>query len=143
MRATGSIQVFDGFLKVYLEGRDDSDSDDAFSRALPPLEQNQALIRNDVMVNQHFTQPPPRYSEASLVKRMEELGIGRPSTYASIIQVLQTREYVRLEQRRFIPAERGRVVTSFLVNYFTKWVEYDFTAGLEDQLDEISGGRIA
>ena len=143
LRATGSIQVFDGFLKVYLEGRDDSDSDDAFSRALPPLEQNQALIRNDVTANQHFTQPPPRYSEASLVKRMEELGIGRPSTYASIIQVLQTREYVRLEQRRFIPAERGRVVTSFLVNYFTKWVEYDFTAGLEDQLDEISGGRIA
>ncbi len=143
LRANGSIQVFDGFLKVYQEGRDDNDTDEEYSRALPPLEKHQALVRNNIIANQHFTQPPPRYTEASLVKKMEELGIGRPSTYASIIQVLQTREYVRLEQRRFITAERGRVVTSFLVNYFTKWVQYDFTAGLEDQLDEISGGRVA
>ena len=145
LRATGSILVFDGFLKVYQEGRDDAGDDgekaDAFSRPLPPLEEKQGLVREKVTANQHFTQPPPRYSEASLVKKMEELGIGRPSTYASIIKVLQDRDYVRLEQKRFIPAERGRVVTSFLTNFFTKWVQYDFTASLEDQLDEISGGR--
>ena len=92
--------------------------------------------------NQHFTQPPPRYTEASLVKKLEELGIGRPSTYASILQVLQDRDYVRLEKRRFVPEDRGRLVTAFLTSFFERYVEYNFTADLENQLDEVSGGRI-
>ena len=92
--------------------------------------------------NEHFTQPPPRYTEVSLVKKLEELGIGRPSTYASIIQVLQDREYVRLEKRRFLPEDRGRLVTAFLTSFFERYVEYNFTADLENQLDEVSGGRV-
>ncbi len=142
LRATGSVLAFDGFIKVYQEGRDDS-TDDEDEQRLPRLEQGQLLNREEVKAEQHFTAPPPRYSEATLVKKMEELGIGRPSTYASIISVLQDREYVRLDQRRFIPAERGRVVVAFLSNFFQRYVEYDFTADLEEQLDDISGGRLA
>ena len=141
LRATGSVIAFDGFIKVYQEGRDDSADDDGEQR-LPRLEKGQELNREKVTADQHFTAPPPRYTEATLVKKMEELGIGRPSTYASIISVLQDREYVRLDQKRFIPAERGRIVVAFLANFFRRYVEYDFTADLEEQLDDISGGRL-
>ncbi len=143
LRATGSVVKFDGFLKVYEEGRDDpAENGDDAQRRLPPVDQGDRVDRIASIDEQHFTQPPPRYSEASLVKRMEELGIGRPSTYASILQVLQDRDYVRLEKRRFVPEDRGRLVTAFLTSFFSRYVEYDFTAKLEDQLDDISGGRI-
>ncbi len=141
LRANGSTVVFDGFLTLYQEGRDDSGDDDE-NRMLPPLTQGEGVKRIDTRPEQHFTQPPPRYSEASLVKKLEELGIGRPSTYASIIQVLQDRSYVKLEQKRFIPEDRGRIVTAFLTEFFRKYVEYDFTATLEGQLDAISEGKI-
>ncbi|MCA1908417.1 MAG: type I DNA topoisomerase [Magnetospirillum sp.] len=145
-RATGSVVVFEGFLKVYREDRDDQPApgaeDDENERLLPDVAEGDAMARQDVRTDQHFTQPPPRFSEASLVKRMEELGIGRPSTYASILTVLQDRNYVRLDQRRFIPEDRGRLVTAFLESYFGRYVEYNFTADLENQLDEISDGRI-
>ena len=140
LRATGSTIVFDGFLTLYHEDRDEDDEDEE-NRRLPPLAEHAALARGPVTPEQHFTQPPPRYSEASLVKKLEELGIGRPSTYASIIQVLQDRKYVRLEKRRFIPEERGRIVTAFLFEFFHRYIQYDFTADLENQLDDISGGR--
>ncbi|NVN41914.1 type I DNA topoisomerase, partial [Ameyamaea chiangmaiensis] len=142
LRATGSIVAFDGFLKLYTEGRDDSDADDDESRMLPPMREQDALKGGDVAADQHFTQPPPRYSEASLVKKMEEIGIGRPSTYASILTVLRDRNYVRLEARRFVPEDRGRLVTAFLVSFFERYVDTQFTAGLEEQLDEISDGRV-
>ncbi len=153
LRATGSVVRFDGFLKVYDEDRDDpAGGDDTHAgRRLPALAEGQPLSpaapplpdgAPNPKADQHFTQPPPRYSEASLVKSLEELGIGRPSTYASILQVLQDRDYVRLEKRRFLPEDRGRLVTAFLTNFFRRYVEYDFTAKLEDQLDDISGGRI-
>ena len=138
-RATGQTVAFDGFIKVYTEGRDDVQDDN--DQALPPLEIGQVLNLQKLEAKESFTQPPPRYTEASLVKAMEELGIGRPSTYASIIQVLQDRDYVTLDKKRFVPAERGRVVTAFLVNFFEKYVGYDFTASLEEQLDDVSGGR--
>ena len=138
-RATGQTLAFDGFIKVYTEGRDDVQEED--DQALPPLSESQTLNLQKLEAKESFTQPPPRYTEASLVKAMEELGIGRPSTYASIIQVLQDRDYVLLDKKRFIPAERGRVVTAFLVNFFEKYVGYDFTAGLEEQLDDVSGGN--
>ncbi len=144
LRATGSVIKFDGFLKVYREDKDDtpnSAKDEDDGKLLPAMNEGDALARGDVRPEQHFTQPPPRYTEASLVKRLEELGIGRPSTYASIIQVLQDRDYVVLDSKRFTPEDRGRVVTSFLTHFFPRYVEYDFTANLEDQLDEISGGR--
>ena len=142
-RATGSTVVFDGFYKLYREGRDDKAKDDANGeKILPSLTQGQALERIAVTPEQHFTQPPPRFSEASLVKRLEELGIGRPSTYASIISVLQDRNYVTLDKRQFEPVDRGRLVTAFLDSYFPRYVEYDFTADLEQQLDDISGGRV-
>ncbi|MBL6945808.1 MAG: type I DNA topoisomerase [Rhodospirillales bacterium] len=147
-RATGSVIAFDGFFKLYREGRDDPDrnsderSDDDGERMLPDLREGEALDKRKILPEQHFTQPPPRYSEASLVKRLEELGIGRPSTYATILSVLQDRDYVRLEKRRFLPEDRGRLVTAFLSNFFPRYVEYDFTANLEDQLDEVSGGRV-
>jgi DNA topoisomerase I len=142
LRATGSTLVFEGFLALYREDRDDpSDAEDDENRLLPPLSEGDATPRGAIKPEQHFTQPPPRFSEASLVKRLEELGIGRPSTYASIIETLQERGYVKLDKRRFTPEDRGRVVTTFLENYFKRYVEYDFTAKLEDQLDEISGGR--
>ncbi|MSP29971.1 MAG: type I DNA topoisomerase [Acetobacteraceae bacterium] len=142
LRATGSIIAFDGFLKLYREDTDDSDSDDD-NRMLPPMAERDPLKRGEVSALQHFTQPPPRFSEASLVKKMEELGIGRPSTYASILAMLQDRKYVRLDKRRFIPEDRGRLVTAFLVSFFQNYVDPHFTAGLEDQLDEVSGGRLA
>ncbi|ABC23997.1 DNA topoisomerase I subunit omega [Rhodospirillum rubrum F11] len=148
LHATGSVIQFDGFLKVYREDFDDrpeSSPDGAGedeNRLLPPLREGDGVKREDVKADQHFTQPPPRYTEASLVKRMEELGIGRPSTYASILSVLQDREYVRLDARRFIPEDRGRLVTAFLENFFSRYVQYSFTADLENQLDEISDGKL-
>jgi DNA topoisomerase-1 len=142
LRATGSIIAFDGFLKLYREDTDDAEADDD-NRMLPPMVERDPLKRGDVSALQHFTQPPPRFSEASLVKKMEELGIGRPSTYASILSVLQDRKYVRLDKRRFIPEDRGRLVTAFLVSFFKNYVDPHFTAGLEDQLDEVSDGKIA
>jgi DNA topoisomerase-1 len=138
-RANGSVLQFDGFLKLYQEGRDDEEDEE--NRRLPPLKDRDALKRLTVKPDQHFTEPPPRYSEASIVKRLEELGIGRPSTYASIIQVLLDRSYVKLEKKRFIPEDRGRLVTAFLHRFFERYVEYGFTANLENSLDEISGGR--
>ena len=140
LRATGSIMAFDGFLKLYQEETDDApESED--ERMLPPMREADPLKRGDVSADQHFTQPPPRYSEASLVKKMEELGIGRPSTYASILSVLQDRNYVKLDRRRFVPEDRGRLVTAFLTSFFERYVNTGFTAGLEEQLDDISGGR--
>jgi DNA topoisomerase-1 len=141
LHATGTTIAFDGFLKLYQEDKDDAGEDDE-NRRLPPMREKEALARGTVTPSQHFTQPPPRYSEASLVKKLEELGIGRPSTYASIIQVLQDRNYVRLDKRRFLPEDRGRLVTAFLTSFFERYVEYNFTADLENQLDDISGGRI-
>jgi DNA topoisomerase-1 len=134
--------VFDGFLKLYQEDRDDAADEEGEGRRLPNMRERERLERGVVTPNQHFTQPPPRYSEASLVKKLEELGIGRPSTYASILQVLQDRDYVKLDKRRFIPEDRGRLVTAFLSSFFERYVEYNFTADLENQLDEVSGGRI-
>ena len=141
LHATGSTVVFDGFLRLYQEDRDDA-AEDEENRRLPAMRESERLGRGAVTPSRHFTQPPPRYSEASLVKKLEELGIGRPSTYASIIQVLQAREYVRLDKRRFVPEDRGRLVTAFLTSFFERYVEYTFTADLENQLDDISGGRI-
>ncbi|WP_458096659.1 type I DNA topoisomerase [Roseomonas sp. WA12] len=142
LRATGQVIAFDGYLKLYREDIDDSRlAADDENKTLPPMREGDAPKRGEVAANQHFTQPPPRYSEASLVKKMEELGIGRPSTYASILQTLQDREYVRIEQRRFIPEDRGRLVTAFLVSFFERYVDTNFTAALEEKLDDISGGR--
>ena len=140
LRATGSILAFDGFLKLYREDRDDEAEEDE-GRMLPPMAERDPLHRQKVDATQHFTQPPPRYSEASLVKKMEELGIGRPSTYASILTVLRDRNYVRMENRRFIPEDRGRLVTAFLTSFFERYVDTGFTASMEEQLDDISGGR--
>jgi DNA topoisomerase-1 len=142
LRATGSVIAFDGFLKIYQEGGEDKKLDDDKDRILPDMKEGDTMIRTSVEPDQHFTQPPPRYSEASLVKTMEELGIGRPSTYSSIISVLQDRNYVILDKRRFQPDDRGRLVTAFLSSFFPKYVEYNFTAELEEKLDDISGGRI-
>src|SRR5215469_15617806 len=142
LRANGSVILFDGFLALYQEGRDDAADEEGDSARLPEMRKTEGLARGDVKPSQHFTQPPPRYTEASLVKKLEELGIGRPSTYAAILQVLQDRAYVRLDKRRFIPEDRGRLVTVFLTSFFERYVEYNFTADLENQLDEVSGGRI-
>ncbi|KPG00225.1 DNA topoisomerase I [Rhodopseudomonas sp. AAP120] len=142
LRATGQVVKFDGFLAAYQEGRDD-DSEDEDSRRLPAMSQNEALKREALAVTQHFTEPPPRFSEASLVKRMEELGIGRPSTYASILQVLKDRGYVRLEKKRLYGEDKGRVVVAFLENFFARYVEYDFTASLEEDLDRISNNEVS
>jgi DNA topoisomerase-1 len=141
LHATGSVVVFDGFLKLYQEDRDDA-ADEEENRRLPNMRESERLARGAVTPSQHFTQPPPRYTEASLVKKLEELGIGRPSTYASILQVLQDRNYVRLDKRRFLPEDRGRLVTAFLTSFFERYVEYNFTADLENQLDDVSGGRV-
>jgi DNA topoisomerase I len=141
LRATGTVTTFDGFLKLYQEGRDDeADGEDG---RLPKVSQGQDLSLADVKDEQHFTEPPPRYSEASLVKRLEELGIGRPSTYASILSVLRDRAYVRMERGRFIPEDKGRIVTAFLTSFFRRYVEYDFTADLEEKLDEVSAGTLS
>ncbi len=147
LRATGSVVAFDGFFKLYRESGDNRDREargEAANREriLPEMNKGDSLRRKGINPEQHFTQPPPRYSEASLVKRLEELGIGRPSTYASILSVLQDRDYVVLENRRFQPEDRGRLVTAFLSSFFERYVEYDFTAELEEKLDDISGGRI-
>lgn len=142
LRATGQVVKFDGFLAVYQEGRDD-DGDDEDSKRLPVINQGETLKRQDLSVTQHFTEPPPRFSEASLVKRMEELGIGRPSTYASILQVLKDRGYVKLEKKRLYGEDKGRVVVAFLENYFARYVEFDFTAALEEQLDRVSNNEIS
>jgi DNA topoisomerase I len=142
LRATGSVVLFDGFLALYQEGRDDAGDEEGEGARLPHMRKDERLARGEVVPNQHFTQPPPRYTEASLVKKLEELGIGRPSTYASILQVLQDRAYVRLDKRRFMPEDRGRLVTAFLTSFFERYVEYNFTADLENQLDDVSGGRI-
>ncbi|NKC32789.1 type I DNA topoisomerase [Falsiroseomonas selenitidurans] len=153
LRATGSVIAFDGFLRLYREDEDDRAADaragiatagpepDDDSRTLPPMRERDAVKRGAVAASQHFTQPPPRFSEATLVKRLEELGIGRPSTYASILQVLQDRDYVKLDKRRFVPEDRGRLVTAFLMAFFERYVDTGFTAGLEEKLDDISGGR--
>ena len=140
LRATGQVVMFDGFLRVYEEGRDDAAGDDNDKR-LPQLMQDEALVKQSITPTQHFTQPPPRFTEATLVKRMEELGIGRPSTYASIVTTIQDREYVRKEQNRLFPEDKGRIVTIFLLNFFRRYVGFDFTAGLEDQLDHVSAGK--
>ncbi len=141
LRATGSVLAFDGFLKLYREDLDDAQDADDDAKILPPIAKGDPLKTGQVDATQHFTQPPPRYSEASLVKKMEELGIGRPSTYASILTVLRDRNYVRLEARRFIPEDRGRLVTAFLMSFFARYVDTGFTANLEEQLDQIAEGR--
>ncbi len=138
LRATGQVVLFDGFLKVYEEGRDDVVDDE--DKRLPQMAQGDALDKRSVTPEQHFTQAPPRYTEATLVKRMEELGIGRPSTYASIVTTIQDRGYVTKDKNRLIAADKGRLVTVFLVNYFRRYLEYDFTADLESQLDDVSAG---
>ncbi len=140
LRATGQVVVFDGFMKVYEEGRDDAVVDDDDKR-LPQIMQGEPMDKRTITPEQHFTQPPPRYTEATLVKRMEELGIGRPSTYASVITTIQDRDYVRKENNRLFPEDKGRIVTIFLVNFFRKYVGYEFTANLEEELDEISAGE--
>ncbi|MGI8525604.1 MAG: type I DNA topoisomerase [Pseudolabrys sp.] len=141
LRATGQVVKFDGFLTLYQEGQDEAGDADE-SRRLPAVSQGEALSKQAIESSQHFTEPPPRFSEAALVKRMEELGIGRPSTYASILQVLQDRGYVRIDKKRLIPEDKGRVVVAFLESFFTRYVEFDFTASLEEKLDRISNGEI-
>jgi DNA topoisomerase I len=140
LRASGQVVRFDGFLKLYQEGRDDPDEEDA--GRLPPMRVGDPLTKEKIEASQHFTEPPPRFTEATLVKRMEELGIGRPSTYASTLAVLRDRNYVRLENKRLHPEDKGRIVTAFLESFFTRYVGYDFTAGLEEQLDEVSNHQI-
>ncbi len=140
LRATGSVVVFDGFMRLYSEGRDDEEEED--SRRLPPLGRGDTLKDKAVTASQHFTEPPPRYTEATLVKRMEELGIGRPSTYATTLAVLRDRGYVRLERKRLVPEDKGRLVTAFLESFFRRYVEFDFTADLEEKLDLISDGKL-
>ena len=141
LRANGQVIAFDGFLKLYQEGKDDSDEDDE-NRLLPNVKEGEDVKKKAIKPEQHMTTPPPRFTEASLVKKLEELGIGRPSTYASIIAVLQERKYVKVEKLRFIPEDRGRIVTIFLENFFKKYVEYDFTAQMEEFLDDVSAGSM-
>ncbi len=140
LRATGQVVLFDGFMRVYEEGRDDQVVDDEDGKRLPQIMQGENIAKNAVSPEQHFTQPPPRYTEATLVKKMEELGIGRPSTYASVITTIQDRDYVRKEKNRLFPEDKGRIVTIFLVNFFRKYVGYEFTANLEEELDDVSAG---
>ena len=140
LRATGQVVRFDGFLKLYQEGKDDDEDED--SGRLPPLNPDEILKKDQIDATQHFTEPPPRYTEATLVKRMEELGIGRPSTYAATLAVLRQRDYVKLEKKRLMPEDKGRLVTAFLESFFGRYVQYDFTAGLEEQLDRISNAEI-
>ena len=139
-RANGSVVKFDGFLKVYTEGLDDGEDED--SKRLPAMARGDSIGVRSIEGVQHFTEPPPRYSEASLIKKMEELGIGRPSTYVSIMETLRTRGYVRMDKKRLIPEDKGRVVTAFLESFFHRYVEYDFTADLEEKLDKVSAGEI-
>ncbi len=139
VRATGSVIRFDGFLKIYEEGVDDAVGEDG---ALPAMNEGQALDPRGIEAKQHFTEPPPRYSEATLIKKLEELGIGRPSTYASTLNVLRERDYVRIDKKRLYPEDKGRLVTAFLESFFKRYVEYDFTADLEEKLDLISAGKL-
>jgi DNA topoisomerase-1 len=139
LRATGSVILFDGFLKLYEEGRDEEDEE---NRRLPPIARGDHLEAKEIAAKQHFTEPPPRFTEATLVKRMEELGIGRPSTYASTLALLQDRDYVRIEKKRLIPEDKGRLVIAFLEGFFMRYVEYDFTADLEEKLDLISDHQL-
>lgn len=140
-RASGSTVVDPGYMRVYQEGTDDKPDELADENILPPLTEGDEVQLNEIICHQHFTEPPPRYSEATLIKALEECGIGRPSTYTSIVSTLQTREYVLLENKRFHPTDIGRVVSKFLTQYFTRYVDYDFTAKLEDELDEVSRGE--
>ncbi len=140
LRATGQVVRFDGFLKLYQEGRDDEEDEE--SARLPPMREAERLGKDRIEIAQHFTEPPPRFTEATLVKRMEELGIGRPSTYASTLAVLKDRDYVRIEKKRLVPEDKGRIVTAFLESFFKRYVEYDFTAGLEEKLDLVSNHEI-
>jgi DNA topoisomerase I len=140
LRASGQVVRFDGFLKLYTEDKDDQDDEE--DGRLPLVRVNDALAREKIVATQHFTEPPPRYTEASLVKKMEELGIGRPSTYASTLQVLRDREYVRLDKKRLVAEDKGRLVTAFLESFFPRYVEFDFTAQLENELDRISNNEI-
>ena len=142
LRATGQVVRFDGFLTLYQEGRDD-DSDEDEGRRLPPMAEGDRLSEHGIATEQHFTEPPPRYSEASLIKKMEELGIGRPSTYTATLSVLRDRGYVRLDKRQLVPEDKGRLVTAFLESFFERYVEYDFTADLEEKLDKISNGDLS
>lgn len=139
-KITGSKIKFDGYYKVYIEGTDEEDNKD--KQPIPNLKEGDVLSLEKLLPKQHFTQPPHRYTEATLVKSMEELGIGRPSTYPTIISILQDRKYVRVDHKKFIPDPKGRLVNAFLSNFFKKYVEYDFTAKLEDELDDISNGKI-
>lgn len=145
LRAVGSVIRFDGFIAAYTDQREDGepaeDGDDEDGR-LPEINAREALAKQKVNASQHFTEPPPRYSEASLIKKMEELGIGRPSTYAATLKTLSDREYVITDKRKLVPHSKGRLVTAFLENFFTKYVEYDFTADLEEKLDKISAGEL-
>ena len=136
LRATGQVIRFDGFLKLYQEGKDDEDDEEG--GRLPPMAQGDTLAKDRIETVQHFTEPPPRFTEATLVKRMEELGIGRPSTYASTLAVLRERDYVRLDKKRLVPEDKGRLLTAFLESFFTRYVEYNFTADLEEKLDEVA-----
>jgi DNA topoisomerase I len=141
LRTSGSVVQFEGFLKIYQEGQDERDDEDNEKR-LPALKEGENLEITDVVAHQHFTDPPPRFTEASLVKMLEELGIGRPSTYASTLSVLRDRNYVHMDRGRFVPEDKGRIVTAFLEIFFARYVEYDFTADLEQQLDQISAGEV-
>ena len=141
LRASGQVVKFDGFLTLYQEGHDEADEDEE-SRRLPAMSERETLTKQAIDAAQHFTEPPPRFSEAALVKRMEELGIGRPSTYASVLQVLQDRGYVRIDKKRLMPEDKGRVVVGFLESFFARYVENDFTASLEEKLDRISNNEI-
>lgn len=138
-KSVGSIIIFDGFYKIYKEGEDDEEDDN--KNKIPKLNQGDELKLNKVTINQHFTQPPPRYTEASLVKRMEELGIGRPSTYPKIISILMERKYAKIVQKSFVPESKGRLVDAFLNKFFNKYIDYDFTANLENNLDDIANGK--
>ncbi|MBA3581533.1 MAG: type I DNA topoisomerase [Gammaproteobacteria bacterium] len=140
-RASGSTIRHAGFMNVYQEGKDDNNNEDEDEKLLPDLKEGEKVSLLDIRADQHFTEPPPRYTEATLVKSLEEFGIGRPSTYASIIQTLQAREYVELDKKRFTPTDVGEVVNKFLTQYFTQYVDYDFTAQLEDELDSIARGE--
>ncbi|HHL22741.1 MAG TPA: type I DNA topoisomerase [Aliiroseovarius sp.] len=142
LRATGQVVLFDGFMRVYEEGRDDDAVVDDDENRLPQIMEGEPVEKRAVTPEQHFTQPPPRYTEATLVKRMEELGIGRPSTYASIVTTIQDRGYVKKDKGRLTPEDKGRIVTIFLLNFFRKYVGYEFTAQLEEQLDEVSAGKL-
>ncbi len=144
LRASGQVLRFDGFLTLYREGREDDDkSDNDDDRRLPLLSEKEKPSAQKINADQHFTEPPPRFSEATLVKKMEELGIGRPSTYASTLSVLQSREYVRIDKKKLIPEDKGRLVTAFLESFFERYVEFDFTASLEEKLDIISAGKLS